>query len=858
VVRLASIPLLSFALWRLGGRSPKGAEWPLLILVAVLALPLAQLAPLPPAIWSHLHGRQTVVDAYKAAGVGPPWLPISLTPDETWNAVLGLVPPAAMFCAVLTLDTKSRVSCARALVVLALLSVGLEMLQTARGESSALRLYEAAGPGAVEGFFANSDHQASFLASAMPLAGYLCMSSAGRRGRVVPAILVTSAITLTFILAIAATRSRAGVVLAMAMTLGVLAVSVRTAGIEQVQTARRRIALAFLAALACAGALATMFSFAPLAERFQSDLGDVRPQVFRLVTAAGGSYAPLGSGVGSFETVYRMLESAGSLIPEYINHAHNDFLETWLEAGWPGIFLIGGFLCWWITASVMIWRGARTPNGGLALAGAVVVGGLLAHSLVDYPLRTPALATLLAFACGVMIQPAPHSSGAKRQGVVSSPGTPEATTGRPGESDILSRRVWPLSGGIPLAGFTVGLTLWLTWACFAQTAAGYERSRDPDLALKWAPHDADLLSRGASFVFESAKAPPDYDRAAALAKRALKEGPLDTRALRVLGFVADHQGRMSQANELMAIAGKRSLRDIDTQWWLFDASMKRADYTDAFTRADAILRQDSETGDELFPAIIAKLADPRAALALTRRLALGPPWRRDFLAELGRRPGTRDLIAPTLIALRATRHPATEEEVGVLLSSEIDAGDYVRAFDDWRRLVPSARAASRPSLYNGRFRADAGEPPFNWKVARDAAGTVSLAASDDGAGLRAVPVDRDADSPLISELLVLPPGGYRLNGEVRVPGAPGMQSDGFVWSLRCAGSDRLIGQTETTRAGDRWAAFEATVVVPSTKCAGQWLDLLRRSSLSDAAIQTPVLFDRLTLAAQSLLAARAQ
>jgi hypothetical protein len=692
----------------------------------------------------------------------------------------------------------------------------------------------------------------------MPLAAYLCMSSAGRRRRVIPALLITSAITLTFILAIAATRSRAGVLLAMAMTLGVFAVSARTAGIEQVKTPRRRIALALLAALACGVALATMFSFAPLAERIQSDVGDVRPQVFRLVTAAGGSYAPLGSGVGSFETVYRMLESPGSLTWEYINHAHNDFLETWLEAGWPGVFLIAGFLCWWIAASVTIWRGARTPYGGLALAGAVVVGGLLAHSVVDYPLRTPALATLLAFACGVMIQPAPHSSGPKRHGVVSSRGTPEATTGRPGESDILPRPVWPLSGGILLAGFTIGLTLWLMWACFAQTAAGYERSRDPDLALKWAPHDADLLSRVGAFVLDSAESPLDYDRAAALAKRALKEGPLDTRALRVLGFVADHQGRMSQANALMAIAGKRSLRDIDTQWWLFDASMKRADYTDAFTRADAILRQDSETGDELFPAIIAKLADPRAASALTRRLALGPPWRRDFLVELGRRPGTRDLIAPTLIGLRATRHPATEEEVGVLLSSEIDAGDYVRAFDDWRRLMPSARAASRSSLYNGRFRADAGEPPFNWKVASDATGTVSLAASDDGAGLRAVPADRDADSPLISELLVLPPGGYRLMGEVRVPGAVGMQSDGFAWSLRCAGSDRVISQTETTRADDRWAPFEATFVVPSTQCAGQWLDLLRRSSLIDAATQTPVLFDRLTLAPESPMAGRAQ
>jgi hypothetical protein len=41
----------------------------------------------------------------------------------------------------------------------------------------------------------------------------------------------------------------------------------------------------------------------------------------------------------------------------------------------------------------------------MAMTGAVMVGLLLAHSFVDYPLRTPALACLFALGCGLMVSP---------------------------------------------------------------------------------------------------------------------------------------------------------------------------------------------------------------------------------------------------------------------------------------------------------------------------------------------------------------------------------------------------------------------------------------------------------------------
>jgi O-antigen ligase len=96
----------------------------------------------------------------------------------------------------------------------------------------------------------------------------------------------------------------------------------------------------------------------------------------------------------------------GELGPAFVNHAHDDFVETWLEAGWAGAILIAGFLAWWVTASWSRLGDRRGRGAALSLAGSTIVGMMAIHSLVDYPLRTPALAALFALACGLIVRPA--------------------------------------------------------------------------------------------------------------------------------------------------------------------------------------------------------------------------------------------------------------------------------------------------------------------------------------------------------------------------------------------------------------------------------------------------------------------
>ena len=70
-------------------------------------------------------------------------------------------------------------------------------------------------------------------------------------------------------------------------------------------------------------------------------------------------------------------------------HAHNDYAELALETGVPGIFIMLLFLAWWGGAVWRVWRSVEA--GPFARAASIASAAILAHSLVDFPLRTAAI-----------------------------------------------------------------------------------------------------------------------------------------------------------------------------------------------------------------------------------------------------------------------------------------------------------------------------------------------------------------------------------------------------------------------------------------------------------------------------------
>jgi O-antigen ligase len=109
---------------------------------------------------------------------------------------------------------------------------------------------------------------------------------------------------------------------------------------------------------------------------------------------------PFGSGLGSFQSVYPLYERPDQVTITFVVHAHNDYAELILELGVAGIILILLFLAWWCGAVWRVWRTAEASP--FARAAAIASAAVLIHSLVDFPLRTEAIATLFGMCLALL------------------------------------------------------------------------------------------------------------------------------------------------------------------------------------------------------------------------------------------------------------------------------------------------------------------------------------------------------------------------------------------------------------------------------------------------------------------------
>jgi O-antigen ligase len=125
-----------------------------------------------------------------------------------------------------------------------------------------------------------------------------------------------------------------------------------------------------------------------------------RDEMLKTTLAASRDFLPFGSGVGTFRRVYDLYENPDRTTRTYVVHAHNDYAELMLETGVPGIVLILLFLMWWGAAAWRAWRSQEAAP--YARAASIASAAILAHSLVDFPLRTSAIASLFAMCLALL------------------------------------------------------------------------------------------------------------------------------------------------------------------------------------------------------------------------------------------------------------------------------------------------------------------------------------------------------------------------------------------------------------------------------------------------------------------------
>lgn len=398
VLQLAGLAIITWSASSDSGQAPvRAARFILSLALATIAVFVLQSIPLPSAIWAH-GGRRTIAEGFALLGRPSPAIPLSVSPYSSLAALFCLLPPLALFCAMVRSNAYRPAWIAAALLTGTMTGIGLGVLQVTSADAAwHWNLYSETKIGAAVGFFANANHMAILLVVCIPFAAAIVAEARGRDLQRHSALLtIVAGIVLVLMVGIAFNGSLAGFVLVVPVTLASALILLKPSIKGRRWLLLLGGAILLLSTLALAGSAIGGTKIGKDANTSVSSRGEI----LNKTGSAIADYMPFGSGLGTFPKVYRLYESPDSVTSVYVVHAHNDYAEAVLELGVPGAILILSFLAWWANAFWRAWNGG--DGNSYARAGSIASAAILFHSLVDFPLRTAAIAVTFAMCLGLM------------------------------------------------------------------------------------------------------------------------------------------------------------------------------------------------------------------------------------------------------------------------------------------------------------------------------------------------------------------------------------------------------------------------------------------------------------------------
>jgi hypothetical protein len=377
---------------------------------------------------------------------------------------------------------------------------------------------------------------------------------------------------------------------------------------------------------------------------------------------------------------------------------------------------------------------------------------------------------------------------------------------------------------VALAALLVAVQVVRSAAVDAWSEAAPQRA-----ARAWPGHPDVELSLGMTDIAKAMRDRKPVDAGVfRLIDDAATKAPLAAEPYLVHGVAANVAGDIGAAERDFLAAQRRDPRSLAAAYFLADHYVRTGNAVGGI-RQVAILARLTPDGVQSVAPYLAAYAQNRSNWPLLRAQFRSDPAMADAaLTAMAKDPANAD----TVVALADTAHrTASAQWLSPMLASLVGAGQYDKARSIWAS-VSGARLDQRELLFDRRFAQSAPPPPFNWDLASS---TVGLAERRPGGNLHVMFYGQE-DGALARQLLMLPPGTYRLSMHLL---GGSSHPEALGWSLRC---DR--GQ-EVARIGlDRAAARGWAFQVPAG-CAAQWLEL--NGSSSDMPQQSDATIGGLTL-----------
>lgn len=376
--------------------------------IAIVILALIQLLPFRPDNGSALY--KNIKDGHNVLGLTDYRATFTLSPAGTGFAISNFLLPFAAILLVIWGEKRISMRVLSWIIpAIAALSALLGLGQLMMGGDGSLYLYDLTNKGSPVGLFANVNHQGTLLNMAVPFMAYIFKRSYGVEKQLV---LITA---ILVIVALLLTKSLAAYGLFGLIVCGsAYAFWGKSLRSSLSFLKRRKFQILILSVVLLGLFLAwslNLHNDLLVALGVENDSSISRKNIWIESIDIISNHWLFGTGLGSYADVYRFYEGDVRLSSSYINHAHNDYIEWFVETGLIGMALLFAVLTWLVNQFFQIWSGEKS-DGLRPIRRAAIIAVIvpLLHSFVDYPARTATITVLIGVCLGLLLVERPKKS----------------------------------------------------------------------------------------------------------------------------------------------------------------------------------------------------------------------------------------------------------------------------------------------------------------------------------------------------------------------------------------------------------------------------------------------------------------
>lgn len=331
--------------------------------------------------------------------------------------------------------------------------------------------------------------------------------------------------------------------------------------------------------------------------------------------------------------------------------------------------------------------------------------------------------------------------------------------------------------------------------------------------------------------------------------RALRNDPLNAKALRMLGQLAHAASDKERTDLLMEAAAQRSLHESAALYWMVRKNHRQGNYPMALYYADALLRTRTAMMGHLMPMFGEIAEDPEASSHLKHLLTKDSRWRSQFFAALPSHITDARTPLEILLTVKQSPAPPDSSDLRSYLHFLVRHKFHELAYYTWLQFLPQEQLKRAGRLFNGDFETAPSGAPFDWRFGGGSGVAIQNAPRPDQPNERALLIEFGAgraEFAGITQTILLSPGTYHLGARYKSD----LQSErGLVWDVTCAGASTPLGESISVGGTDAsWKDLQFSITVPKTDCTAQTVRLsLDARSASEKFVHGSIWYDSLTI-----------